>query len=145
MTTSRLAFSYNREVYALPGRADDLRSQGCNRLIREKTAEPITDISDLLSGLNMNVPKVSRKFTSRELIEYTYGKSMSHDSLEFICSILETIRQNRGIAINDICRIMNISYSTASAIINMLETDGIISVDILQRCCVNIRNSELFI
>lgn len=145
MTTSRLAFSYNREVYALPGRADDLRSQGCNRLIREKTAEPITDIENLLSGLNMKSRKDIRRFTSKQLIESIYGKSMSPDSLELICSILETIRQNRGITINDICRAMNIGYSTASSIINMLETDDLISVDILQRCCADVRKSELFI
>ena len=45
--TCRLAFSYNREVYALPGRADDIRSQGCNELIRKKMAEPITSVSSL--------------------------------------------------------------------------------------------------
>ena len=144
MTTSRLAFSYNREVYALPGRADDLRSQGCNRLIREKTAEPITDIADLLSALNMKPQSRTRKLTSKELIEITYGKEISPDSIGLMCNILEVIRQHRGITINEICNTMNIGYSTASSIINMLETDGIISVDILQRCCANVRKSELF-
>ena len=49
MITSRLAFSYNRSVYALPGRGDDSRSQGCNHLIREGVAE----IIDSLEGLNV--------------------------------------------------------------------------------------------
>lgn len=145
MTTARLAFSYNREVFALPGRVDDLKSQGCNKLIQEKTAEPITDITNLLSSINMKPQKEMRRLTSKELIESTYGKTMPPDSLELIHSIFETIRQNRGITINDICSTINIVYSTASAMINILETDGIISVDILQRCCVNARKSELFI
>lgn len=37
--TARLAFDYGRQVYAVPGRLDDIRSTGCNRLIREGIAE----------------------------------------------------------------------------------------------------------
>lgn len=47
MMTCRLAFSYDRAVFALPGRGDDIRSQGCNHLIREGVAE----IVDSLDGL----------------------------------------------------------------------------------------------
>ena len=57
MMTCRLAFSYNRDVYALPGRIDDLRSQGCNELIRQKIAEPITSTSALVESLSMKPAK----------------------------------------------------------------------------------------
>ena len=55
LMTCRLAFSYNRDIYALPGRADDLRSEGCNELIRKKIAEPITSLNSLIDGLGMKV------------------------------------------------------------------------------------------
>ena len=51
--TSRLAFSYNRDVYALPGRIDDIRSQGCNWLIRSKIAEPIISTDGLIESLGL--------------------------------------------------------------------------------------------
>ena len=53
MMTCRLAFSYDRDVYALPGRADDLRSQGCNHLIRARMAEPLTSEEDIIDSLGL--------------------------------------------------------------------------------------------
>lgn len=49
MNTARLAFSYDRNVYALPGRVDDMRSQGCNYLIKSKIAEPFISTESFIS------------------------------------------------------------------------------------------------
>lgn len=51
MITCRMAFSYDRAVYALPGRGDDCRSQGCNRLIGEGVAQIIESPGDLARRL----------------------------------------------------------------------------------------------
>lgn len=39
MFTARLAYNYGRDVLAVPGRVDDIRSAGCNQLIKEGIAE----------------------------------------------------------------------------------------------------------
>ena len=39
MVTARHAYFDDRKVYAIPGRADDVRSKGCNLLIKEGAAE----------------------------------------------------------------------------------------------------------
>lgn len=44
---ARLARSFGGRVWAVPGRIGDLRSAGCNRLIREGTAEILADIAQL--------------------------------------------------------------------------------------------------
>jgi len=43
MVTARMADSYSRTLFALPGRADDQYSKGCNALIAEKCAEILKD------------------------------------------------------------------------------------------------------
>lgn len=48
MITAKLAFGYNREVFALPGRATDERSLGCNQLIRTQIAQLISSAEDVL-------------------------------------------------------------------------------------------------
>lgn len=48
MVTARLAFEYNREVVAVPGRATDRYSRGCNALIGSERAHIYTDIDNLL-------------------------------------------------------------------------------------------------
>ena len=47
LITAELANSYNRDVFAYPGRVNDEFSQGCNFLIRTNRANLMTKVSDL--------------------------------------------------------------------------------------------------
>ncbi|MBU0638950.1 MAG: DNA-processing protein DprA [Planctomycetes bacterium] len=51
LITARLACEYNREVFAIPGRAQDVMSLGTNRLIRDGAAKLTTDLDDILEEL----------------------------------------------------------------------------------------------
>lgn len=48
MSTANTAFSYSRDVMALPGRISDKLSSGCNHLIRKQKAHIITSPADLI-------------------------------------------------------------------------------------------------
>ncbi len=52
LITAELANGYNKEVFALPGRANDPKSEGCHYLIKSNKAILITCVEDLLSGMN---------------------------------------------------------------------------------------------
>ena len=47
MITAELANSYNRDVFAFPGRINDEFSQGCNFLIKTHRANLITKVEDI--------------------------------------------------------------------------------------------------
>ncbi len=47
LITADIASSYNRDVFAFPGRAGDIYSKGCNQLIRNNAANLIEGIDDL--------------------------------------------------------------------------------------------------
>ncbi len=47
LITAEIAMSYNRDVFAFPGRAGDIYSKGCNQLIRNNGATLIENIDDL--------------------------------------------------------------------------------------------------
>jgi DNA processing protein len=51
MITAEIAFSYDREVMAFPGKIDDICSQGCNRLIQQNKAYLIRSANDVLEYL----------------------------------------------------------------------------------------------
>lgn len=51
LVTADIAFSYNREIFAFPGRNNDLYSAGCNELIRKNKAGLITSAEDLIEAL----------------------------------------------------------------------------------------------
>lgn len=130
MMTARLAFGYSRDVFALLGRADDLRSQGCNILIKERIAEPITDTDNLLENLGMEaVPRASRNGRT---------SGFPDDVTGILARIILIIKQNRGIDIDSIADALGTGYSTVSGYISMLEADGIISVDLMRRCHIRV-------
>jgi DNA processing protein len=54
LITADIADSYNRDVFAFPGKASDRYSEGCNTLIKQKKAALITSADDLLAEMNWN-------------------------------------------------------------------------------------------
>lgn len=73
MITARLANEYNREVFALPGRVVDPKSEGCNLLIKCNRAQLIGSPADLLEFMNWSElsprPKIAQTQLFPELNE----------------------------------------------------------------------------
>lgn len=55
LITAALANDYNRDVFAVPGRATDKYSQGCNDLIKSQRAHLLTCAADLVYMLNWQI------------------------------------------------------------------------------------------
>lgn len=134
--TARLAAGYGREVFALPGRIDDIRSAGCNRLIMEKIAEPLTDLGELASQLRLGSVNLRKGPALEESIRSCYSNA-APETVERLVAIAQTIRANRGIAPDGICSELGLDFGTVSAAVCLLESDGYISTDLLQHCTIN--------
>lgn len=139
MMTARLADSYNRDVFALPGRVDDIRSQGCNFLIRNKTASPLISIEDFIKEMGMTAGRKNRKESDTDRLARLYKGSLTDDRITVMSRILLAIRKERGITIDDIAVRLGMEYHKVAQMTGMLETDGVITTDLLQRCFINFR------
>lgn len=129
LITARHAYSYDRDVYALPGRVDDVRSQGCNRLIRDKIAEPVISREDFLDKLGLKAPRLRK--------QDVLGKAAGlfpESSLEL--AVLKAVLAERGIDIRTLCARTDRPYAEVIAAALALESEGFLSMDILQRCSV---------
>jgi len=51
LVTADIANSYNRDVFAVPGRTTDMFSKGCNNLIKRNQASVLTDAQDIIQML----------------------------------------------------------------------------------------------
>ena len=69
LITARLAMEYNREVFAVPGRAQDPLSQGTNALIRDGGAKLVTCLEDILDALGEVGDKMRPAKATEEGIE----------------------------------------------------------------------------
>ncbi|HEY0272453.1 MAG TPA: DNA-processing protein DprA [Chitinophaga sp.] len=57
LITANLAFSYNRDVLAVPGRMTDELSAGCHALIRSNKAQLVTCVEDIVQALGWDLPR----------------------------------------------------------------------------------------
>ena len=142
MMTSRLAYSYNREVYALPGRVDDPRSQGCNLLIKGKVAEAIDSVEGLVGSLGLQAGKLRRCVSDNEIILDIFGRNAGPELIAKLADLMKIIRKHRGISMDDLSAMTGSQYSMIARLTGMLETEGLISIDLLQRCTISPRISR---
>ena len=142
MMTCRLAFSYDRDVYALPGRIDDIRSQGCNYLIRAKMAEPIASLPEMMESLGLKGTGRPTGTNMEQTMQMIYGNRMSEEEFSRLMLVFSTIRKTRGITLDELASESGLGYGKVLSIIGLLESDEIISMDLLQRCCINTKKFQ---
>lgn len=59
--TANIADSYNRDVFAFPGKSTDKWSAGCNHLIKQRRATLIENATDLMREMNWDLQEVKGK------------------------------------------------------------------------------------
>ncbi len=67
LVTADIANSYNRDVFAVPGRATDLQSQGCNNLIKSNQAHLLNSAEDLIYMLGWELNEAAKKPQQKQL------------------------------------------------------------------------------
>jgi len=116
LVTADIANSYNREVFAVPGRPSDKLSKGCNDLIKSQKAHLLNSAADLIYMLNWQ-PEESAKPVQKQL--FVELDEEENNVLDFLQK--EGKAQLDSIAIN--CNFP--SYKTAGILINM-ELKGVV-------------------
>ncbi len=67
LVTADIANSYNRDVFAVPGRAYDPYSKGCNMLIKTQKAHMLTSAADLIYMLNWELDQKEKPVVQKKL------------------------------------------------------------------------------
>ena len=117
LITAEIANSYNKDVFAIPGRTNDPKSEGCNYLIKNNKALLITDAGDLLDIMNWREKEKPAIKKQRELfIELTADEKI-------ITSILQ---EKEMVSIDELYLKSNLSSSAAAQALLMLEMQGVI-------------------
>ena len=119
LITAEIANSYNRDVFAFPGRVGDEFSEGCNFLIRNNKAALLTCAADLAYILGWEKPDSKKPVVEQLtlLIDLSPEESL----------IFEIIRQNNGpIAIDDLSIKTNMATSQLAMNLLNMEMQGFI-------------------
>lgn len=118
LITADLAFSYGRDVFAFPGRVNDVHSRGCNGLIRQNKAGLITSASDLISALCWDVDQPAKKEpVQTELLFQGDGRS---------AEIVALLREKYEMHIDQLAVSLDLPVKELVTLLFELEMDGVI-------------------
>lgn len=135
MMTARLAWSYERDVFALPGRLDDVRSGGCNVLIGEKIADPIFSLDALSEALQLGgADAAASEEDLRRRVLDTFRETYGQETASQMADIAQAIRKRRQLTVEEIAVETGLDYQTARSHTSIMELEGLIGIDLLQRC-----------
>lgn len=110
LVTADIAMSYNREVFAVPGRPTDTQSIGCNNLIKQQRAHLLSQAEDVPYILNWNIDRPLQKQQKLNVIELDKDEQM----------VVEFLKDNGKSLLDLIALKTNMpAYRIASILLNL--------------------------
>jgi DNA processing protein len=117
LITADIANSYNRDVFAIPGRVGDHYSEGCNKLIKTNKAALIASANDIIYQLGWE--------TKKEKKAANVQKQLFVELTEDEMKIVDLLREG-SMSVDMISIKTNLQASKAAAVLLNLEFSGII-------------------
>ncbi len=111
LITAAMASSYQRDVLAVPGRATDERSKGCNRLIKSNVAALVESADDVIKHLNWSNDLLPAQGHLFEKISFTDQEKL----------VLELITRHNGLRPEELSSFSDIPIQIILSILTQME------------------------
>ena len=120
MVTASIAFDYNREVCAVPGRVNDRYSSGPLKLIMNHKASLIRNADDIINLMNW---EKKNSDTNQQTLDF---KTQIDDLDSESKKIIQFLRNNPKSTINEIVEALDMSFTTINARLMEMEMNDIV-------------------
>jgi DNA processing protein len=117
LITAEIANTYDRDVFAFPGKIGDVYSEGCNKLIKENKANIMTDVEDLRYIMRWNEDK---KVAAKQM-------RMFRDFSEDEQKVMDVFGNDSVIYLDKIITETTLSPTKIASILLSLEFDGVVT------------------
>lgn len=118
LITATIANSYNKDVFAFPGRAGDSLAEGCNGLIKRNRAVLIENAADLLDA--MGWLEADKKPAKSKQIPLQLNLSDEEKR------IMVVLASKRAVHMDEICQTTQMPISSVSAVLLQLEFSNLV-------------------
>lgn len=117
LITANIAYSYNREVFAVPGDLANKFSAGCNALIRNQKANIYTTVKDLeyILGWERGVPIVTKS-----ILDLTQFSLVEQQILKVLMEF------DSGLPLDELCWKTQININESLSLLLNLEFAGVV-------------------
>lgn len=117
MITAELANGYHKDVFAFPGRCNEISSTGCHELIKQYKAQLITSATDIVEAMNWKQQPASSLPIQPSLFP-DLGKEEQ--------SVWNIIKETQSIHIDALCAQLPFTMGTMANLLLQLEMKGVI-------------------
>ena len=117
LITAEIANTYDREVFAVPGRVGDVYSAGCNKIIKDNKANILLDVNDLRSMMRWDENKKTVPKQMRLFREFS-------DDEKLVMSLFE---ESEVVYLDKIITETMLSPTKIASILLSLEFDGVLT------------------
>jgi DNA processing protein len=119
LITATIASSYNKDVFAFPGRAGDSLAEGCNGLIKRNKAALIENADDLLYAMQWLEEDLKKKPKSKQI-------PLMVNLTDEEKPIITLLTEKNPMHVDEICQAMQLPVSKISSILLQLEFSNLI-------------------
>ena len=119
LITATIANSYNKDVFAFPGRAGETLAEGCNGLIKRNRAALIENAEDLLYAMQW---QQEDKKTKNKSLQIPLPVNLSDEEK----SILNLFAEKQNIHIDELCHSTQMPVSQLSGLLLQLEFSNLV-------------------
>lgn len=116
LITADIANSYNRDVFAFPGRVNDDCSLGCNNLIKQNKAALIQSAADLIYILGWEQKIKNAPIQKQLFVELKPDEEI----------LVNLLKEKDSVNVDDICLFAKMPMSKVSSLLLTLEFSGIV-------------------
>lgn len=120
LITAEIANSYNRDVFAFPGKISDKYSQGCLRLIKNHKANLVTGSADIIECMNWDL---SKDAGTKQPVQQSLFTELNEQEKMIFDFLLQTEKS----PIDTIFLKIQLPQSTISGVLLQLEMKGVIA------------------
>lgn len=118
LITATIANSYNKDVFAFPGRAGEALSEGGNGLIKQNRATLIEGAEDVLYAMQWQEKKTPVNKASQIPLQISLGEEEQ--------KVYECLRKINSLHLDEICLSTNLTVSKVSASLLQLEFSNLV-------------------
>ncbi|MEZ5008429.1 MAG: DNA-processing protein DprA [Chitinophagales bacterium] len=121
LITAYIADSYNRDVFAIPGKVNDKYSSGCNALIKKNVAAMVESGEDIIQLLGWDDTTIKAKPENKQrslFVEMDEKEQIIYNCLE---------RMNKSIHIDELNQNLELSNGTIFSSLLSLELKGMVT------------------
>ena len=121
LITASMALSYNRDVFAFPGRVGDAYSEGCNNMLKRGEAQMLTSADDLIEAMSWTTDRLIERKRTEGIERQLFPELSAEEQM-----IVDALSRDNDQQINELSAEIGMPVNLLSPMLFSMEMKGVV-------------------